>query len=142
MSFSVPEGREQTAQKVINGYFNALQKHGPGGMRSQCYADHDKDGNFVHIKSFQKRISSQSSFPVGCLQGIHEQLATLCGIKPCFSRLQQQQPLNLFISVTAEAPGTQSKAGCCLIALRTPPLCGLIDQLHSGNLLPGKSDYL
>lgn len=54
MSFSVPEGREQSAQKIIDGYFNALQKHGPGGMRSQCYADYDEYGKFVHIKSFKK----------------------------------------------------------------------------------------
>ena len=62
MSFSVPEGREHTAQKVIDGYFNELQKHGPGGMRSQCYADHDKDCNFVHIKSFKKESVANHHF--------------------------------------------------------------------------------
>ena len=91
MSFSVPEGREQTAQKIINGYFNALQKQGPGGMRSQCYADHDKDGIFVHIKSFKKESVANHHFRSAVFRDYIEQLATLCGIKPGFSRLQQQQ---------------------------------------------------
>jgi len=91
MSFSVPEGREQTAQKVIDSYFYALQKHGPGGMRSQCYANYDQDGNFVHIKSFKKESVANHHFRSAVFREYIEQLAILCGIKPCFSRLQQQQ---------------------------------------------------
>ena len=56
MSFSVPEGRQDAAQKVIDAYFRALSEHGPGGMRSQCYANNDNDCNFVHIKSFKEII--------------------------------------------------------------------------------------
>jgi quinol monooxygenase YgiN len=91
MSFSVPEGREQTAQKIIDNYFNALQKHGPGGMRSQCYADHDKDGNFVHIKSFKKESVAHHHFKSFVFRDYIQQLGTLCGDTPGFSRLQQQQ---------------------------------------------------
>ena len=91
MSFSVPEGREQTAQKIIDNYFNELQKHGPGGMRSQCYADHDKDGNFVHIKSFKKESVANQHFKSFVFRDYIQQLASLCGNTPAFSRLQQQQ---------------------------------------------------
>jgi quinol monooxygenase YgiN len=91
MSFSVPEGREQTAQKIIDEYFNALQKHGPGGMRSQCYADYDKDGNFVHIKSFKKESVANHHFRSSVFRDYIQQLALLCGDTPSFSRLQQQQ---------------------------------------------------
>jgi quinol monooxygenase YgiN len=91
MSFSVPEGREQTAQKVIDGYFQALQKHGPGGMRSQCYAKYDRDGNFVHIKSFKKESVANHHFRSAVFMEYIQQLATLCGNTPVFSRLHQQQ---------------------------------------------------
>ena len=91
MSFSVPEGREQTAQKVIDSYFNALQKQGPGGMRSQCYADYDKDGIFVHIKSFKKESVANHHFKSFVFREYIQQLATLCGNRPSFSRLQQKQ---------------------------------------------------
>ena len=65
MSFSVPEGRQQSAQKVIDNYFDALYKHGPGGMRSQCYADNNDECNFVHIKSFKKESVANHHFKSG-----------------------------------------------------------------------------
>ena len=91
MSFSVQEGREQSAQKVIARYFDALDKHGPGGMRSQCYADHDRDGIFVHIKSFKKESIANHHFRSSTFREYIEQLAILCGAEPTFSRLEQQQ---------------------------------------------------
>jgi quinol monooxygenase YgiN len=91
MSFSVPEGREQTAQKVIDSYFNELQKQGPGGMRSQCYADYDKEGKFVHIKSFKKESVANHHFKSFVFREYLQQLASVCGQTPSFSRLQQQQ---------------------------------------------------
>ncbi len=91
MSFSVPKGREQSAQKVIDSYFNALQKHGPGGMRSQCYADYDKEGDFVHIKSFKKESVANHHFRSAVFREYIQQLAAVCEITPAFSRLQQQQ---------------------------------------------------
>jgi quinol monooxygenase YgiN len=91
MSFSVPPGRQQSAQKVIDLYFDALYKHGPGGMRSQCYADYDNTCNFVHIKSFKRESVANHHFKSGTFREYVEQLASLCGSKPSFSRLQQQQ---------------------------------------------------
>ncbi len=91
MSFSVQEGREQTAQKVIARYFDALDKNGPGGMRSQCYADHDKDGKYVHIKSFKKESVANHHFRSAPFREYVQQLAELCGGQPSFSRLQQEK---------------------------------------------------
>jgi len=89
MSFSVPESREQTAQKVISHYFDALHKHGPGGMRSQCYADYDEEGKFVHIKSFKKESVANHHFRSAVFREYVQKLTELCGSQPSFSRLQQ-----------------------------------------------------
>jgi len=62
MSFKVPENSQQTVQQVVNQYFNELQRSGPGGMRSQCYASHDDQCNFVHIKSFKKESVANHHF--------------------------------------------------------------------------------
>lgn len=91
MSFSVPEGRQETAQKVIDHYFDALYKHGPGGMRSQCYAEYNDECSFVHIKSFKKESIANQHFKSGTFREYIQQLASLCGDMPSFSRLLQQQ---------------------------------------------------
>jgi quinol monooxygenase YgiN len=89
MSFSVPESREEIAQKVISHYFDALHKQGPGGMRSQCYADYDMEGKFVHIKSFKKESVANHHFRSAAFREYIQKLADLCGSQPSFSRLQQ-----------------------------------------------------
>ncbi|MBI5857247.1 MAG: hypothetical protein HZB42_06320 [Sphingobacteriales bacterium] len=91
MSFTVPQGREQSAQKIIAGYFESLHKQGPGGMRSQCYADYDNDGIFIHIKSFKKESIANHHFRSATFRDYVQQLAALCGNTPVFSRLQQQK---------------------------------------------------
>ncbi|MEO6611484.1 MAG: hypothetical protein ABIT05_05105 [Chitinophagaceae bacterium] len=91
MSFSVPKGRQETAQKVIDHYFDALCKTGPGGMRSQCYADYNNECSFVHIKSFKKESVANQHFKSGTFREYIQQLASLCGDMPSFSRLLQQQ---------------------------------------------------
>ncbi len=91
MSFSVPDGQQQTAQKVIDHYFDALSKQGPGGMRSQCYANNDNDCNFIHIKSFKKESVANQHFRSPLFRSYLQELATLCGEIPEFSRLMQQQ---------------------------------------------------
>lgn len=87
----MPEGRQQTAQKIIDLYFDALQKNGPGGMRSQCYADYNDDRSFVHIKSFKRESVANHHFKSGTFREYVQQLSTLCGSIPSFSRLEQQQ---------------------------------------------------
>ncbi|MBK7679765.1 MAG: hypothetical protein IPP02_06790 [Chitinophagaceae bacterium] len=91
MSFSVPPGRQQSAQKVIDHYFNALYKHGPGGMRSQCYADFHNACNFVHIKSFKRESIANHHFKSGTFREYIQQLESLCGSIPFFLKLEQQQ---------------------------------------------------
>jgi quinol monooxygenase YgiN len=91
MSFSVPEGRKETAQRIIDDYFENLYQNGPGGMRSQCYANQDNECSFVHIKSFKKESVANQHFRSPSFRDYINQLATICGMRPEFSRLQQQQ---------------------------------------------------
>lgn len=91
MSFSVPPGRQQSAQKIIDNYFEGLYQNGPGGMRSQCYASNDDDCNFVHIKSFKRESVANQHFRSATFRDYIQQLASLCGNIPTFSRLLQQQ---------------------------------------------------
>jgi quinol monooxygenase YgiN len=91
MSFAVPEGRQQTAQKIIDQYFDELYKNGPGGMRSQCYSDNSNDSMFIHIKSFKKEAVANQHFKSATFREYVQKLADLCGQRPGFSRLQQQQ---------------------------------------------------
>jgi len=62
MPFSVPQSRQQSAQKVIDHYSDALYKHDPGGMWSQCYSVNDNECHFVHIKSFRKESVANQHF--------------------------------------------------------------------------------
>ncbi len=91
MSFTVPPGRQDDAQKIIDDYFEELYQHGPGGMRSQCYASHKDDCAFVHIKSFRREsIANQHFRTTGFLQYI-QHLSALCLEVPNFTKLLQQQ---------------------------------------------------
>lgn len=91
MSFSVPEGRQRTAQQIIDDYFDALIKGGPAGMRSQCYADNDNHCLFHHIKSFKKEAVANQHFKSGIYRDYISRLAALSGTRLSFSRLLQQQ---------------------------------------------------
>lgn len=91
MSFVVPEGRQESAQQIIDRYFESLTSHGPAGMRSQCYADYDDECRFVHIKSFKRESVANHHFKSGIFRAYLQQLGEICGEVPSFSRLQQQQ---------------------------------------------------
>lgn len=91
MSFSVPTGHQRNAQKIIDTYFDELYKQGPGGMRSQCYANNENDCNFVHIKSFKKESIANQHFRSPLFRSYVQQLGSLCGEVPGFCRLMQQQ---------------------------------------------------
>jgi hypothetical protein len=91
MSFKVPEGREQAAQKIIDNYFDGLQRNGPQGMRSQCYASDEDDCTFVHIKGFKKDSIASQHFRSPLYHEYAKQIAALCGAAPVFCKLIQQQ---------------------------------------------------
>ncbi len=91
MSFSVPFDRQKSAQKIIDLYFDSLSKNGPGGMRSQCYADNDNECRFVHLKSFKKESIANHHFKSATFREYILQLESLCGNRLSFSRLMQQQ---------------------------------------------------
>lgn len=91
MSFRVPEGRQESLQKIIDGYFNALHRQGPAGMRSQCYADNNDDTTIVHLKSFKRESVANHHFRSAVFREYIGKLEELCGKRLFFSRLQQQQ---------------------------------------------------
>jgi hypothetical protein len=91
MSFSVPREQQDLVQQVINHYFDALSKHGPGGMRSQCYADFHDACRFFHIKSFRRESVANQHFKSGSFRQYINELAGICGITPAFSKLEQRK---------------------------------------------------
>jgi len=91
MSFSVKEGQQQPALRLISRYFETLQTSGPAGMRSQCYADHNNDCQFVHIKSFKKEAVANQHFKSAVFREYMEGLSSLSENRLSFSRLQQQE---------------------------------------------------
>jgi hypothetical protein len=91
MSFTVPAGRQEEAQKIIDDYFETLYTDGPAGMRSQCYATHSNDCCFIHIKSFKKESIAHQHFRSAIFNNYIKALADLCGSRPSFTRLMQQQ---------------------------------------------------
>jgi quinol monooxygenase YgiN len=91
MSFHVLAGKQDAAQQIIDEYFEALYKQGPGGMRSQCYASHTDERQFVHIKSFRRESVANQHFRSSIFRDYVQRLGELCGEIPSFTRLTQQQ---------------------------------------------------
>lgn len=91
MQFTVQQHDQNAVQHIIEEYFSLLQKEGPAGMRSQCYADNQDECRFVHIKSFRKESVANRHFQSTIFKKYIEQLKSLCVQQPFFFRLQQQQ---------------------------------------------------
>jgi hypothetical protein len=91
MSFTVAAGMQEKAQQIIDEYFESLEKEGPGGMRSQCYASNNDDCSFVHIKSFRKESTANQHFRSAALKEYLEKISQLSGEKSMFMRLMQQK---------------------------------------------------
>src|SRR5688500_10681690 len=85
MSFDVPKENQRSVQKIIDRYFEELDKHGPGGMRSQCYADYNDECRYVHIKSFKRESVANQHFKSGTFRKYINDLAALCGSLPAFA---------------------------------------------------------
>lgn len=91
MSFSVMEGRQHLARKIIEKYFDQLHRQGPGGMRSQCYSSNDDDRHFVHIKSFKREAAANHHFRTQPFKEYIEQLSSICEGLLSFSKLEREQ---------------------------------------------------
>ena len=91
MTFSVPKDQEPEAREIINAYFESLYREGPGGMRSQCYSDHEDDNSFVHMKSFVRESVARQHFRSPIFNQYLNKLSALCGNKLLFSKLSQQK---------------------------------------------------
>lgn len=91
LSFKVPPGQPEKVLAIIDDYFEALQRNGPAGMRSQCYATDEDEYNFIHIKSFRKESVARHHFRSAIFREYIDRLEAICGPLPAFSRLLQQQ---------------------------------------------------
>lgn len=91
MTFDVPEGRQQSARRIVGDYFAMLQQQGPGGMRSQCYTSDEDDCSFIHIKSFRKESVANQHFRSSGFRDYIRMLGEICGRTPAFARLSQQK---------------------------------------------------
>jgi quinol monooxygenase YgiN len=91
MTFSVEKEQEQIAKKIINSYFEALNKQGPGGMRSQCYSDDEDEYSFVHIKSFVRESVAREHFKSPIFNDYISRLSRLCESKLNFAKLYQEK---------------------------------------------------
>lgn len=91
MSVKVPFEKLQETRKVINRYFYDLEKNGPGGMRSQCYASNDDHCCIIHIKSFRKESVAHHHFRSAIFRGYMQELHQLTGQTVTFSKLNQQK---------------------------------------------------
>lgn len=91
ISFTVLQGRQPAAEKIITAYFERLQKHGPGGMRSQCYVDYDNALQYVQITSFKRESAANHHFRSQPFREYIEQLSAVCDSPPVLQRLERQQ---------------------------------------------------
>ena len=92
MSFTVPPEEQTRAQKIIDEYFELLNRQGPAGMRSQCYATDNDNCQFVHIKGFKKESVANQHFRSFPFKEYLRKLTEICTGHPLtFSRLEQQQ---------------------------------------------------
>jgi|GEM_PF-1039396 len=91
LSFSVSHDNEEAAKKIIRQYFDSLDQQGPGGMRSQCYSDDERESHFVHIKSFVKDSVAKQHFRSPIFREYINQLSALCESKLMFTRLCQEK---------------------------------------------------
>ncbi|MCB0741950.1 MAG: hypothetical protein R2796_10325 [Chitinophagaceae bacterium] len=91
MTFHIRDEQIDAAAKIINAYFDALEKGGPGGMRSQCYETDHHEHNYIHIKSFKKDAVARHHFKSGICKKYLQQLMQLCGQDLHFTKLYQQQ---------------------------------------------------
>lgn len=91
MFYTVPKGRQSSAQQIISSYYQMLYRQGPGGMRSQCDATNEDECRLVHIKSFKKESVANHHFRSATFREYLLKIAAISGSPPTFSRLIQKQ---------------------------------------------------
>ena len=88
LSFIVPEEKLPAAQKIINQYFDELNKYGPGGMRSFCYCSEQESNSFVQINSYRKESVANKDLRTGYTTSFMKELGSICSQKLSFNKME------------------------------------------------------
>jgi quinol monooxygenase YgiN len=88
LSFSVPEGKITDAQKIINRYFDELNKSGPGGMRSFCYCSEEESNSFVQINTYRKESVANKDLRSDYTYSFVTELKNICNQQLSFNKME------------------------------------------------------
>jgi hypothetical protein len=87
LSFTVPEENLPSAQKIINRYFDELDKSGPGGMRSFCYCSEEDSNNFIQINSYRKESVANKDMRSNYTVKLVNELQAICNQPLSFNKV-------------------------------------------------------
>ena len=87
LSFTVPEEKLPAAQKIINQYFDELNRSGPGGMRSFCYCSERDSNSFVQINTYRKESIANKDLRTGYTLSFMKELGTICNQQLYFNKM-------------------------------------------------------
>ena len=88
LSFTVPEEKLPAAQKIINQYFDELNRSGPGGMRSFCYCSEKESNRFVQINTYRKESIANKDLRTGYTLSFMKELASICSQQLYFNKME------------------------------------------------------
>ena len=88
LSFSVPEQKITDAQKIINRYFDELNKSGPGGMRSFCYCSEEETNSFVQINTYRKESVANKDLRSDHTNSFVNELKSICNQQLSFNKME------------------------------------------------------
>lgn len=87
LSFTVPEEKLTAAQKIINQYFDELNRSGPGGMRSFCYYSEQDGNSFVQINTYRKESVANKDLKTGYTLSFMKELGSICNQQLYFNKM-------------------------------------------------------
>jgi quinol monooxygenase YgiN len=88
LSFSVPEQKITDVQKIINRYFDELNKSGPGGMRSFCYCSEEESNSFVQINTYRKESVANKDLRSDYTNSFVNELKSICNQQLSFNKME------------------------------------------------------
>jgi hypothetical protein len=88
LAFTVPEEKLSVAQKIINQYFDELNKNGPGGMRSFCYCSEKNSNHFVQINTYRKEAVANKDMRTEYTLNLMKELGGVCNQPLYFNKME------------------------------------------------------
>ncbi len=88
LTFTVLEEKLSAAQKIINQYFDELNKSGPGGMRSFCYCSENDSNSFVQINTYRKEAVANKDMRTEYTLNFMKELGSVCKQPLYFNKME------------------------------------------------------